>query len=435
MHRRSRWVHVLTSVLSLHFGEGAYRSSRPGYTPAVPPPATALAAHWTLDPAVTFLNHGSFGACPRAVLEAQAEARARLEREPVHFFTRCLERELAEARSALAGFLGADPDDLAFVPNATAGVNTVLRSLDLEAGDELLVTDHEYRACRNALDFVAARAGARVVVAALPFPVDSAATLAGPILAAVGPRTRLALLDQVTSPTGLVLPIDALVEALTARGVETLVDAAHAAGMLELRLDRTGAAWTTGNCHKWLCAPKGAAFLHVRRDRQPGLRPLGLSHGASLPAGGRTRFRLEHDWTGTHDPTAHLAVPAAIRCLEEMVPGGWPEVRRRNHALVLEGRDAVCDALGVPAPCPAALVGSLASIPLPRPADARSPPDPDPLHHHLWAAHRIEVPVFPWPALGLRILRLSAQLYNHAGQYRALAAAAGAAERDPNIAL
>src|SRR5947199_81994 len=186
---------------------------------------STLARLWTLDPAVTFLNHGSFGACPRPVLDVQQRLRERLERQPVQFLVRDLEVLLDDARRALAAFLGADPAGLVFVPNATTGVNAVLRSLALAPGDQLLVTDHAYNACRNALDFVAAAARAEVVVVPVPFPLASADAVVAAVLARATPRTRLALLDHVTSPTGLVLPIERLVRELAGRGVDTLVDA------------------------------------------------------------------------------------------------------------------------------------------------------------------------------------------------------------------
>jgi isopenicillin-N epimerase len=384
-----------------------------------------LASYWTLDPEIDFLNHGSFGACPRAVLEAQSELRARLEREPVRFMVRELEGKLDTARAALAPFVGADPADLVFVPNATTGVNSVLRSLDLQPGDELVVTNHAYAACRNALDAVARTTGARAVVVAVPFPLADAGAILDAVLGAVTPRTRLALVDHVTSPTGLVFPIADLVAALERRGVETLVDGAHAPGMVPVHLASLGATYYAANCHKWPCAPKGAAFLWVRHDRQAAIHPLVTSHGATTVRTDRSRFRLEFDWVGTDDPTAYLSIPAALRTLGDMVPGGWAEVRRRNRDLALAARRLLCDALEIPLPCPDELVGSLAAVPLP----AGSPHDSaelfwtDPLQAVLFERHRIEVPVFRWPAPPHRLLRVSSQLYNSIDQYERLAAA------------
>jgi isopenicillin-N epimerase len=375
---------------------------------------------WVLEPGVTFLNHGSFGACPRPVLAAQQALREALEAEPVRFLGRELEGRLDEARAALGAFVGADPDDLAFVPNATTGVNTVLRSLPLTAGDELLITDHAYTACRNAAEAVASATGARVVVAPVPFPLAGDGAVTDAVLGAATPRTRLAMLDHVTSPTGLVLPLGRLVAALAARGVDTLVDGAHAPGMLALDLRALGAAYYAGNCHKWLCAPKGAGFLHVRRDRQAGIRPLVVSHGRTSPRTDRSRFRLEFDWVGTLDPTPWLCVPHAIRAVGAAVPGGWPAVMARNRALALAGRAVVAAALGVAPPCPDAMIGSLASLPLPD-APRPAPPARDPLQDALFDPHRIEVPVIAWPASPRRLLRLSAQLYNTLADYQRLA--------------
>lgn len=376
-----------------------------------------LRERWALDPDVVFLNHGSFGACPRAVLEAQAELRAEMEREPVRFFTEALEPRIDAARREAAAFVGADPADLGFVRNATTGVNAVLRSLSLRPGDELLVTDHGYPACRNAVDFVAARSGARVAVARVPFPIASEDEVLERVLDAVSARTRVALLDHVTSPTGLVLPIARLCRELSARGVDVLVDGAHAPGMLDLDVAALGAAWYSANFHKWTCAPKGAGFLWVREDKQSDFHPAVISHGYASTRP-RPRLHEELDWTGTDDPTPWLCVPIAIRHLEGLVEGGWPALRARNRALALWARALLCDALDVAPPAPNAMIGALGTVPLP---DTQSTAGPvDPLQRALLARHRVQVPLPLWPAPPKRLLRLSAHLHNDEADYRAL---------------
>ena len=393
------------------------------------------ACHWPLDPGVDFLNHGSFGACPTAVLAAQAEWRDRLERQPVAFMVRALEPALDAARERLAALVGADPDDLAFVANATTGVATVLASLDPAPGDELLCTDHVYNACRNALDVLAQRSGARVVVVAVPFPIDSGERIVEALVAATGPRTRLALVDHVTSPTALVLPVARIVSELQARGVDVLVDGAHAPGQVELDLRALGAAYYTANAHKWLCAPKGAALLHVRRDRQARIRPLVTSHGRNSPRIDRSRFRLEFDWTGTDDPTPYLAVPAAIEFLERLLPGGLPALRAANHALACRARRLLLEALGIGPPAPEAMLGAMASVPLPPGPSAPPSAHPwiEPLGERLYG-EGFELPVMTWPSRPARLLRISAQAYNAPRQYERLARRLSVALREEDAA-
>ena len=261
------------------------------------------------------------------------------------------------------------------------------------------------------------------MVAAVPFPLVDPQEAVDAILGAMVPGTRLALVDHVTSPTGLVLPIDAIVAELQGRKVDVLVDGAHAPGMVPLDLVGLGAAYYTGNCHKWLCAPKGVGFLWVREDRRKAVRPLVISHGANSTRTDRSRFRLEFDWTGTGDPTASLCVPDAIKCMGAMLEGGWPAVMRRNQVLALKARDILCEALGVPPPCPDSMIGSLAAVPLPDRPKGAAPVGPhalDPMQAALEEQERIEVPIIPWPRAPKRLVRVSAQIYNDEGQYRRL---------------
>jgi len=402
-----------------------------GTRPPARPPRGPHAEAWALDPAVVFLNHGSFGACPRAVLVVQADLRAELEANPVAFLDRALEGRLDAARARLAAFVGADPEELAFVPNATAGVATVLRSLRFAPGDEIVTTDHEYNAALNMARFAAARDGARVVVARIPLPTTGPDEVAERVLAAVGPRTRLVLMSHVTSPTALVLPVERLVATLEGRGIPVLVDGAHGPGMLPLDLAGLGASFYAGNLHKWVCAPKGAAFLHVRRDRQNAIRPLAISHGANDPRAGRSTFRKEFDWTGTADPTPFLALPAALDAVGGMVAGGWPAVMARNAGLAAVGRRVLASAAGRPVLAPETMLGSMAAIELPpdRAFAARDPSDADPLQARLLETAAVEVPLHAWPRDPVpgerrrRLLRVSAHLHNDSGEYAHLAEA------------
>ena len=388
----------------------------------IPLPAD-VASHWTLKKDVVFLNHGSFGACPRVVLDAQQRFRALMEEQPILFLDRQLEARLDASRVVLGRLLGTRTEDLVFVPNATSGVNAVVLSLPFKAGDELLTTNHAYNACANALKFAASRSGATVKVAEVPFPVAGKQQLIDAVLAGVTERTRLVLLDHVTSPTGIIFPVEELVSTLQGRGIDVLVDGAHAPGMVPLNLTKLNAAYYTGNLHKWTCAPKGAAFLHVRPDRQHLIRPTSISHGANSARKDRSRFLVEFDWTGTFDPSPVLCIPDAIAFMEGLLPGGLPAVMAHNHALVVDGRTRLCKGLGIAPPCPEDLLGSLASVPIPDgPTELpeKGPPR-DPLATALFDRFSIELPVFPWPQRPRRLLRISAQVYNSVEQYQHLA--------------
>jgi isopenicillin-N epimerase len=382
---------------------------------------------WDFDPAITYLTHGTYGACPRPVLEHQRALLAELESNAIQFLTREFEDRLDAARQSVAAFLGADPAGLVAVPNATTGVATVLASLRLRPGDELLTDDHEYNATLNALDTAAERAKARVVRVTIPLPIQHPEQVVEALLSGVTPRTRLALVSHVTSPSGLVFPIEVIVRELARLGVDTLVDAAHAPGMVPVDVGALGAAYWTGNGHKWLCGPKVSGVLVVREDRRAGVSPLVTSHGRNDPRTDRPRLWREFDWQGTSNPTAFLALPEAIRVVGGLQPGGWPAHMAANRALALEGRTILNDALGLAPIAPDSMIGSMAAIRLP---EAMTEDAANAIARSLAADERIEVPLVAFPVPAARepgtagtatLLRISAQRYNERADYERLA--------------
>jgi isopenicillin-N epimerase len=303
-------------------------------------------------------------------------------------------------------------------------VNSVLRSLKVEPGDELLTTNLDYNACRNVLIEVAARTGAKLVMADIPFPLQSEDEIIEAILASVTSRTRLLLLDHVTSNSALILPVQRIIRELEDRGVDTLVDGAHAPGMLLLNLRELRPAYYTANLHKWVCAPKGAAFLYAREDRQGGLQPAVISHGNNRTRPGFTQFQDRFDWAGTFDVTAWLCVPEAIRWMGKLLPGGWRELRRRNHELAVQARKKLCERWEVSPPCPDDMIGSMATIPLPeRFQHRRSRGKIDDEQLELYDRFGIEVPMCRFGEPERRWLRVSAQIYNSPADYEYLAGA------------
>lgn len=384
------------------------------------PAPSPLSTHFRIDPGTVYLNHGSFGAIPTPVVDAQARWRDRIEADAVRFYVDDIWGLMDRSRDALAPVIGARAGDLVFVANATTGVTTVLHNLRLGPGDEILITGHEYAACANNCRAVASARGAAVVTAPLAWPVPSPDAVFDAVMGAVTPRTRIAMFSLMTSATGMRLPAERLIAALAERGIETILDAAHGPGCVPMDLDAWGAAYATGNCHKWLCSPKGAAFLHVRRDKQGGFRPLVLSNDAERldTAAARTkrpRFHHEFDYAGTEDPTAKLAVADSIGFLEGLIPGGIDAIMAHNRALCLQARDTVCTAIGATPPVPDAMLGPMATITLPAGA-----PAPQALKDRLYDRWRIQIPVWGTPG-GTTALRLSAQVYNTLGQYEYLA--------------
>lgn len=366
---------------------------------------------WALDPHTIHLNHGSFGATPRAVLDAQRRFQERFEANPTGFIEDDYQEEIDQTRRRLAAFVGTDPVSIAFVTNATTGVASVVGSLELASGDELLTTDHAYNACRNIIDARAAQAGATVTTAPVEFPDASPDQVAEAVLSRVTGRTRLVVLDHVTSPTALVLPVEKILADLEPQ-VPVLVDGAHAPGMLPLDLDALGASYYTGNLHKWVCAPKGAGFLHVAERHRDSIRPPVISHGWNTPRDDASLFHRLFDWAGTFDPSAWLAVPVALDEVASMDPDGWPGVMRANWELALAARDLLCDRLSIRHPAPDVMIGSMAAVPLSGAAPG--------LARRL-RAQGIVATIPEWPRPGSFVLRVSAQRYNTLSDYERLA--------------
>ncbi len=387
--------------------------------------------HFLLDPAVRFLNHGSYGACPAEVLADMQRWQLEMERNPVAFLGRRSGALLAHARSVLADHLGAAADDLAWVPNSTTGVNIVARSLRLQPGDEVLGTDHEYGACVATWQQACARAGARYREVALPLPFAPEEVLPR-VLAAVTSRTRVLFISHITSATALVLPVAELCAAARARGVTVVVDGAHAPGQLALDLAALGADFYVGNCHKWLCAPKGAAFLHVQPRHQHAIQPLVTSWGHVADAlgdttvfdayTGRTLLERRLQWQGTRDLSAFLSVPAAIAFQRRH---DWPAWQARCHALACATRARVLAVTGAPCPAPDAAHGQMVIIPVALPTGVDAPG----LCHWLQAEHGIEVPVTQHA--GQVFVRLSVQAYNTTAELDALVQALLALKAPP----
>ncbi len=398
--------------------------------------ATNLSQHFLLDPEVLFLNHGSFGACPRPVFEDYQRWQLKLERQPVEFLDgrRGLEANLRASRTALAAELGTAPDNVAQVSNATTGLNIALQSLPLQAGDEILTTNHEYSALEKTLAYIARRSGAKIVVVEVPLPLTSAEAFHEVVLAGITARTRVLFLSHITSPTALLFPIEPLVAEARQRGIWSVIDGAHTPGHIPLDLDALGADVYSGNCHKWLMAPKGSAFLHVRPDLQAMIDPLVISHGWTADNKepgvrgpfGASAFVDEIEMQGTRDPSAWLAVPAAI---EFRRAHDWWQVAAECSRLAQETAARVSELFGLPPlSSPELSAPQMVAMPI-------APCDPIPVHDALLRDYGIEIPVFEWQ--GHHIARLSCQGYNTREQMDVLVEALGdiVAHRQPRRKL
>jgi isopenicillin-N epimerase len=397
----------------------------PRCLPRTEPQRLIVRELFLLRPDVVFLNHGSFGACPQPVFEAYQRWQLELERQPVEFLGRRFNDLMRAAREPLAAYVGADPDELVYVPNATTGLNIVARSLPLQPGDEVLASDHEYGALDRTWRFICRRRGARYVNQPLPLPVESAEQVVEALWAGVTSRTRVLFISHITSPTALILPVAELIRRAREANILTVIDGAHAPGQIGLDLHALGADFYAGNCHKWLCAPKGSAFLYARREVQDLVEPLVVSWGWQEDRPDRfdkpvRSFVDENEWQGTRDIAAYLSVPAAIAFQAEH---DWPQVRAACHELLRGGGRRIEELTGLPGVSrDEDLSGrhtwyaQMAAFPLPA-------CDGEAVQRRLYEEYQVEVPVIEWN--GRQFVRVSVQGYNTHADLEALLAALG----------
>jgi isopenicillin-N epimerase len=361
-------------------------------------PLPQLAEQYQLDPEITFLNHGSFGAVPRPVFEAYQQWQREVERNPVIFLGRRLPELLAQARARLGEYVGTSAENVVFVPNATHGINIVARSLNLQPGDEVLGTNHEYGAVNNTWRFLCEKTGARYINHPIPVPLTTPEAFVDALWEGVTERTRVICISHVTSPTALRFPVELVGRRAKAAGIITVIDGAHAPGQVDLQLDQMDVDFYTGNAHKWLSSPRGAGFLYARPERQDLIEPLIVSHGWSRRKPDSSQFLDYLSWTGTDDPSAYLSVAAAI---DFQMQNDWPTVRAACHNLLLEAQHRILELSDQEPLSPDSMWVQMCSIPLPGPSTA---------YQELWDKYRIVVPIVDWN--DRTCVRVSIQAYN-----------------------
>jgi isopenicillin-N epimerase len=365
---------------------------------------TSLKENFLLDPNIVFLNHGSFGATPRAVFEAYQNWQLQLERQPVLFLARELPTLLHKSRAILGQYLNADTNDLVYIPNATHGVNIVAHSLQFKPGDEILTTDHEYGACDYTWDFICKKTAAKYIHQHIPLPAQSKEEIIEQFWQGVTPRTKVIYMSQITSSTALRLPVKEICKRASQAGILTIIDAAHSLGQIPLDLQDLDADIVFGNAHKWLMNAKGSAFLYVRRTLQPHIEPLIVSWGYQATPGIATgsRFVDYLQWTGTKDPTAYLTIPHAIQFMKDH---NWDNVRHQCYLLLHQAIKRICDLTQLPPayPLDSDFYSQMGIAPLP-------PSNNVNLKSRLYDEYKIEIPLTEWR--GRQFVRISVQGYN-----------------------
>lgn len=386
------------------------------------PKYSDYAKHWNLDPKIVFLNHGSFGATPAKVLEKQSEYRRMMEYEPVHFFMDIMPELYDISKRSLSEFLGAEPDNMVFVQNTTTGVNQILNSFPVKQGDEWLVSSHAYGACKNAMEHYAGKHKIRLQVADIPFPFENDEAILKAIEQKISKNTRLMLIDHVSSATGSIFPVTGIIELLRSKGIKVLIDGAHAPGMMDVNIEETGADFYVGNCHKWLCAPKGSAFMFAKEEYRDIVKPLVISHFNDTDINGPSHWANQYMWDGTHDFSQYFCVKDSIEFMNGIHDKGWKGIMDHNHKMAWQAARIISDSTGFELPVSERYIGSMVTIPVPDgeegfPKFNENPP----LKRKLFEKYHIQIPVYTFPAVPRQWIRISAQLYNSLEQYEYLA--------------
>lgn len=371
----------------------------------------------------TALNHGSFGACPVEIINYQFELVRKMESLTTRFFTRIIKPLIAESMEILSSFVNAPANDIVFVRNATTAANAVINSMDFQKGDEIVTTNLIYGSCRNALDHAAQTKGAVIKKAAIPFPVKSENEITESILGLITKKTKLIFIDHVTSETAMIMPVKKICNEANRLGIDIFIDGAHAPGMIPLDISAINPTYYTGNCHKWICAPKGSAFLYVRPDRQENTIPPVISNYFRQGETANEKLHNSFDWSGTMDYTSHACVGKTIEYLRDNIDGGWNEIMKRNHELAITGRNIIAKELHLDQYLADELIGSMATIKLNSTAVIDPSTGLDIIQIELLDKYNIETVITTLYPTKQRILRISAALYNNENDYELLAEA------------
>lgn len=384
------------------------------------PKPSPFASEWSLNPDIVFLNHGSFGATPNYVLDRQRDYIRLLESSPVEFSVRSMYPLYYEAKKSLAEFVGTSENNIYFVPNTTIGVNHVLHNIK-EENKTWLTTNHAYGACANALGKIAELKNCQVIKADIPFPIDSEATILERIESAILPNTTIALIDYITSATAIVFPIKEIIKLLQSKNIKVIIDAAHAPGMIDFNIDDLDADYFIANCHKWICSPKGSAFVYVNPRHQAEFKPVFYSFHNDWDTDNARHWSNQFIWEGTKDYSAYFAVKDSLEFMPTLIDGGWDAIKKHNRDLAIQGAKIIANKLSVSLPVPESMLGSIVNIPI---SDDIIPIVKfnyyTSIKNELFDKYKIEVPTMLFPAPH-QYVRVSAQLYNSIEQYEYLA--------------